>query len=83
MLPVLPEFRCSLGVSVVFWESGCSLRGGGFLGIVSLRRIFVYLFFEVVGYPCVRPLSDAIAKVIHWWAVSKSLFAGIEVFGRY
>jgi len=34
----------------LLWESGCSLRAGGCLEVVSLRRIFIYLLL-IAGYP--------------------------------
>ena len=42
------QFSRSFVVLTVFWESGCSLRAGGFLEVVSLRRIFIYLLFGVI-----------------------------------
>ena len=73
----------------MLWESGCSLRAGGFLEVVSLRRIFIYLLL-IAGYPHVHTLSDAAAKVVHEWLFVQIFFGwnggvldGMVVFGLY
>ena len=49
-LPVLPALCRLSDVLTVLWESGCSLRAGDCLEVVSLRRIFIYLLL-IAGYP--------------------------------